>query len=716
MSSSGLLPGEFITSIDGRRCTAKPRANASSSPIDQTTAAAATTTSSTASASTTTAVAVVAVDNNTNAGTPLAGTELAGSTSTTSSSLVIITASTSGSSTSATQATQGETVVPVPVPPALVAAPPSAELPSTSSIVTPSQQAVQTSGIKTSQADSKVTASSAGTAVDSPATVVPDVTSSPLLNASATPTPFVTTIGTPRASTETNAAAEATDATTSTNSAVSAIANPNSNAVQSTVAVAGGVIGGVVAISVVAFFIWWWRRRIIKRRRSTLLTPLDLSSSFDRDEKGAYIINRGSIGPTPMATKLKAALGYNVRRIRGGMGHLMTKSGSPSVNLDRGNSQFMDPVSTHSRVNSSLTDGGHVTTKDRFFDWWTRLTADMNFNWRLRDKPSPGLPSFNSSNSATKSNEKKPATLASQPDFLTLLSMDDRQLDREAQRRRASISRKNGSASSTDHFLGGLRLNFGSADNPFSDANALAHASAQPAPLLVSQPGNPFSDKHAIRDPPPTAMSKTGTGSYVADIRRSRGQSVSGGGNDGTNNTNLARQPSTKSNRDSITSVNSFANRRNKFRSDPFDLERPELLVGTRSAAGPAAGGRNGRGSHGHNSITSSMAGTAGSRTSGGVGTGELRKPAGAHTRRDSFTSKYSSGVSMVSMGDWSDPGPDVGPAAARWDGGRDRESPTQGWRERMEREGRSGDGNAANKGDGKRQSGGSLKSVGKAM
>ncbi|KAK3320049.1 hypothetical protein B0T19DRAFT_361404 [Cercophora scortea] len=686
MSTSGLQPGEFITSINGRRCTAKPRANA------QTTAT--TTTSSTTAASTTTAAAVVAVDNNTNAGTPLAGTEFAGSTSTTSSSLVTIIASTPGSPTSAAQATQRESAVPVLVPPALVAAPPSAELSSaagsttpTSSILTPPQQIVQTSGIKTSQADSKVTASSAGTGVDSPATVVPDVTSSPLLNASATPTPFLTTIGTPRASTETNAAAEATDATSSTNSAVSAIANPNSNAVQSTVAVAGGVIGGVVAISVVAFFIWWWRRRIVKRRRSTLLTPLDLSSSFDRDEKGAYIINRGSIGPTPMTTKLKAALGYNVRRIRGGMGHLMTKSGSPSVNLDRGNSQFMEPVSTHSRVNSALTGSGNVTTKDRFFDWWTRLTADMNFNWRLRDKPSPGLPSFNSSSDATKSNEKKPSNLTSQPDFLTLLSMDDRQLDREAQRRRASISRKNGSASSTDHFLGGLSLNFGSADNPFSDANALAHASAQPAPLLVSQPGNPFSDKHAIRDPPPAAMSKTGTGSYVADIRRSRGQSVSGGGNNGTNNTNLARQPSTKSNRDSIGSVDSFANRRNKFRSDPFDLERPELLVGT-----------------------------AGSRTSGGVGTGELRKPAGAHTRSDSFTSKYSSGVSMVSMGDWSDPGPDVGPAAARWDGGRDRESPTQGWRERMEREGRSGDGNAAAKGDGKRQSGGSLKSVGKAM
>ncbi|KAJ3560705.1 hypothetical protein NPX13_g9211 [Xylaria arbuscula] len=39
--------------------------------------------------------------------------------------------------------------------------------------------------------------------------------------------------------------------------------------------------------------------------------------------------------------------------------------------------------------------------------------------------------------------------------------------------------------------------------------------------------------------------------------------------------------------------------------------------------------------------------------------------PRPSHKRTESFTSKYSSGVS--SMGEWSDPGPDVGPAAGRW-------------------------------------------------
>ncbi|KAK3313909.1 hypothetical protein B0H66DRAFT_367012 [Apodospora peruviana] len=697
MSAQGLPAGAKLTTIDGRRCTAVPRA-ASSSSIE-TTAPTTTTFSSAITTNTAPQIGVADIDN---AGTTVAETELLSSTSTpTSSSLVSITTTSTLVPTQATQASVEEEtleVPPVQVLPALASTPlppPPAALPSTassstttalpaSSVVTSLQQPVQTPLAQTqsSQADNNLIAPPADTVTSSQATAVPDVSASPALTDGTAAAPLFTTIGTQQASTN-DAVAEATG---STNSAASVVTNPNSNAVQSTVAVAGGVIGGVVAISFVAFIVWWWRRRVVRKRRSTLLTPLDAVPSFDRrDQKGSYMISRGSIGPTPMGEKFKAALGYNVKKFRGRMSHMVTKStgGSSSVNLDRGNSQFMDPGSTHSRANSggALTGSANVTAKDRFLDWWTRLTADMKFNWRLRDK-NPNMDDFSIVNG---SREKKPSAVGSQPDFLTLLGMDDRELDREAQRRRASISRKNGSAGSGDHFLSGLNLNFGSPnDDPFSDANALAHASAQPAPLVVSQSNNPFSDTNAIRDQA-AAMGKPNT--YVADIRRSRGQSVS---------TNTNRQPSTLyNNRESSGSVGSFAARRDKFRSDPFDLERPELLAGARQAK---------------NSITSSTAGTAGSRTSrGGVGTGDLRRPPGAHTRSESFSSKYSSGVSM---GDWSDPGPDVGPAAARgWDGPEPRESPTQGWRDRLEREAATGKAPV-----GQRKSDGSEKSVGKAM
>lgn len=511
-----------------------------------------------------------------------------------------------------------------------------------------------------------------------------------------------TTIGTAPGPSN-SAAADATGSSSSTNGAVSAVpvAN-NSNAIQSTVAVAGGVIGGVLLISMVAFFGWWWRRRVAKKRRSTLLTPLTIDNALGPDEKGAYVINRGSIGPTPRAERFKAALGYNMRKINGSISRIVTRGGSrgsanPSVDMNRGNSQFMEPAATDSNIRpgSSAATGRSpgVTARDRFMDWWTRLTADISFNWRLKNRKNPNSDDlFGSPRGMNEKQAGGSGPPGTTPDFLTLLGMDDRELDREAQRRRMSPSRqRGGSASSSDRFLGGLNLNFGGSsgsDDPFSDANAIAHISAKPAPLVVSQTDNPFSDANAI-----PAVPKPGT--YVAEMRRSRGQSV-GGGRPPSSAVGAGAGAGAGGYRESGASVESFSTRRNKFRSDPFDLERPELL------------GRGGAGGGG--SMSSSAGATVGSssRISGGVGTGDVRRPAGAHTRADSFTSKYSSGISM---GDWSDPGPDVGPAAARgggWEGPEQRESPTQGWRTRLERE------SLAKRG--RRTSGGSQGSVGKAM
>ncbi|KAK0610465.1 hypothetical protein B0T17DRAFT_114738 [Bombardia bombarda] len=576
----------------------------------------------------------------------------------------------------------------------------------------PLQEKIETAASPAETGSSSSTTSTTDGVLSSSSSSPPDTTSSPALSTSVQPS-FLTSILSTQTSTS-SVAAEATTGTSSTNSAVSAVANPNTNAVQSTVAVAGGVIGGVVAISIVAFFVWWWRRRVVKRRRSTLLTPLDTSPSYDRrNEKGSYVFSRSSIGPTTAGEKLKAALGYNARRIRGNMNHLVSKS---NVNLNRGNSQFMDPVSTHSRANSSaLGDGTQVTTKDRFVDWWTRLTADMNFNWRLRDKNADRerLPAMGSARE-----KRQPTAVGAQPDFLTLLSMDDRELDREAQRRAAGIARKNGSAGSTDHFLNGLNLNFSNSaggDNPFSDANALAHASAQPAPLVVNQANNnnnsnnvnPFSDANAIRDPPP-ALGKPGT--YVSDMRRSRGQSVS-------SNTAAAPRRETSalySTRDSSISEegSSIPGRRNKFRSDPFDLERPVLLMAGARDAPSSSGSSSTAGTAGSSDVRGSSQMGGGGGGAGIVKAGSVRRPPGARTRHDSFTSKYSSGISM---GDWSDPGPDVGPAASRVDGPPEpRESPTQNWRERRERE--MAQAAALGQGPGQGQGVGRQKSVGRAI
>lgn len=72
-------------------------------------------------------------------------------------------------------------------------------------------------------------------------------------------------------------------------------------------------------------------------------------------------------------------------------------------------------------------------------------------------------------------------------------------------------------------------------------------------------------------------------------------------------------------------------------------------------------------------SSTAGVAGSVGSSSiSDGIATGNVRKPVGAHVRAESFTSKYSSGVSGTSLRGWADPGPDVGPGAKGGEGGEE--------------------------------------------
>ncbi|KAJ0161139.1 hypothetical protein CTA2_6705, partial [Colletotrichum tanaceti] len=451
--------------------------------------------------------------------------------------------------------------------------------------------------------------------------------------------------------------------------------NIRSGGVAKPVVIASSVVGAVAVLGLFGFLLWIWRKRLLKKRRSTLLTPLSTDPRFRDTENPSYIIDRRSLGPTPRSAKLKAALGYNFQRFRVQLGGLVSRNRDSSSARDR--SQFMN-VSQHSRNSSSWSNytapRDVVTTKDRIKDWWERLTADTNLNWRLRGKRIVEK----DLSAPTRDMQDQNAAMGGQPDFLTLLGMDDTEVQREAQRRR--LSRGQGSAGSADHFLGGLGLNFeNAAANPFSDVNALPHDSAKPAPLAVANTGNdPFSDANTISAP---AAAVKPPSTYVADVRRSRGTSFGGG---------TTRPPSGSTYsprlesmyRDSLQSVESFTTRRNKFRSDPFDLERPELL-----------------GSHTTQASSNYNQG-------GGGGGGAPRVPGSAHTRADSFTSKYSSGVSMDG---WSEPGPDVGPSSSGPSYRHEAESPVAGYRPVEQKAGWRPSGGSQN-------SGGSQTSVGKAM
>lgn len=122
--------------------------------------------------------------------------------------------------------------------------------------------------------------------------------------------------------------------------------------------------------------------------------------------------------------------------------------------------------------------------------------------------------------------------------------------------------------------------------------------------------------------------------------------------------------------RDSAASLESFATKRNKFRSDPFDLE-PLSYVSDNPLGRPDVPDVSGRYSN-TGSISIAYQGTVGKSNNPGV-PNVPKIPAAAHTRNVSdLSSRYTSGISEDSLGDWSDPGPDVGPGAqSKWDTSR---------------------------------------------
>jgi hypothetical protein len=225
--------------------------------------------------------------------------------------------------------------------------------------------------------------------------------------------------------------------------------------------------------------------------------------------------------------------------------------------------------------------------------------------------------------------------------------MDDRDLQLQAERRQASLAGNTGSLPK----LGSLGLDFGS-DDPFADP---VHPSLgwRPPNPSANASSNPFADPPS--HPQPT-VPKANT--YISEIRRSRGQSVvaatPSNNAPSTLNNNTYRPPSTSvtsrypssiapsrdSYRDTVFSTFSSNVRKGKGRSDPFDLERPELwrprneVVSKDMYPMPLNSG-----------VQSGRVSVAQPRIISTTGT---------------YTSKYSSGIS--SIGDWGEPGPDLGP------------------------------------------------------
>lgn len=669
MATNPNLPlGAFITTLGGKRCTALPRTDVNTQTSTTSTS------SSFSSFSTTTSAVQVLVP-------------VPPAVQLTTAQLTPPPPPPAVATSSVVSVDQFSTIASTPeaVSPAAVAPQPQA------SVADNSIAALPSTALNTPLAATTASASASASASQ----VAPTPAQSEVLQTDTSAAAPFTTIGlasgsgAAAAGTQTAASAQTVLAVPSTSS--------GSNGNSSTIAVAGGVIGGVAVISLVAFFIWFWRRRILKKRRSTLLTPLSADPSFGtgpRAEKPGYFIRRDSIGPTPRSTKIKAALRAQYGRVRGRLDTL-TRSASVrstvshstvrSVDMNRGNSQFMDtsPIIGHERKNSSALSAradNDMSIKERIIEMWARFTGgrsqdpgdDKNDIFAAR-----GISGGMKEKTVTPSSRR----LTNKPDFLTLLNMDDGELDREAQRRRLSRTRGGSEGSG----IGGLTLDFG--EDPFSDVNALTTNNLKAVPLVVSGANNPFSDTNAIAGSSAPPRPST----YVKDIRRSRGQSVGASTIDlnkvydlqGLRVVNETSRPPSGTTgvgphessfyfRDSSGSIESFATKRGKFRSDPFDLEQLSSQVSgsipgytTRPNIPSSNFSTVGDSNHGGRFSSSGSISMQYQQSVGSMGAGILARPAAAHTRNISdISSRYTSGISNGTLDEWSDPGPDVGPAA----------------------------------------------------
>ncbi|KUI59429.1 hypothetical protein VP1G_06709 [Cytospora mali] len=420
---------------------------------------------------------------------------------------------------------------------------------------------------------------------------------------------------------------------------VSGIGSSSNYGSRSAIALAGGVIGGLAFAGLLAFLIWFWRRRT-QKRRSTLLTPLTADPSLGKEEKEGYVIQRDSRGPTPFSTKVKAAVRLQYNRIRG----------------------------RNSRSVSPVRDDKDMTNQGRIMKVWAALGGPTRRGRRWNENKNDTFATRGTRGSIKEREDPRSRPNTNKPSLFT----KGGELDSEAQQR--PLSRIRGT--SVGIALGGLDLNFG--EDPFNDVNATTHTSANPPPLFATGANNPFSDANAIgrRAYMPTPST------YMADIRHSRGQSVDSAfaPNRSMNlravdNTSRPPSGSTAAYADSSIylrdSASSFDTRRNKFRSDPFDLEP---LSQTSNMYGRPAMGTSGLSTIGNGDIRR-MPSTNSERyrqdmstTDGGLvgqGGGLILPVPAAHARYNSLgSSRYTSGVSEGTVDNWSAPGPDLSPRA----------------------------------------------------
>ena len=113
--------------------------------------------------------------------------------------------------------------------------------------------------------------------------------------------------------------------------------------------IAGSVVGAVAAVALIAFLLWFRRKRS-QRDKYTIRSPVFKPPKSSRTEK-TWEFDTASLGPTPRSARFAEAVRYKLNAT----GNMFKPTASPGrnrgVNIERGDSPFMDSASSPADVN-----------------------------------------------------------------------------------------------------------------------------------------------------------------------------------------------------------------------------------------------------------------------------------------------------------------------------------------------------------------------------
>lgn len=407
----------------------------------------------------------------------------------------------------------------------------------------------------------------------------------------------------------------------------------------------GGVIGGIVIIVLIAFLIWWYRKKR-RDRRESLLTPL--TAPYPLDKSGFYgrTEDRPST-PTSSSERAKVQLGILSRSVGNKFSNLSDNlreklsSGTPSrINLNRGNSQFMEPINQHSRNNSAASSqAGDMTIGDRLGELLRRLRTNESPSWQSKQ------------------------ALGSPPPFKVVHRTNEIRVVRPDPASNTSAAQHQNIQNSD---------NLGNLDLDFSGYQA-GPTSKQPTNLNLSN-SSTLSPQLSVPLPAATLPHTAKTFTLTTPLPTIHESTTS----------SMYSRPASTTSQTSSSNRSTYSDSRSKrARSDPFDLRPPDLLhypaepmperrfdgMGPPSPLGPTStlldslqefrrgrrkrGGGRAAGGRGRTNAKHSMQSTL--RAGHESREVQLEADNDASIFRESNT--YSS---------WGDPGPDLGPAALR--------------------------------------------------